>query len=166
MDAHGTQAHPQPDLTAEQAQQMLDRAGRVARKLPSGTPAVLITYAGLCAVGTFTTIGLHLVELIPAAPGVDPKLLVLIMAFAWVAVSLIPIWIFRDRWRRGLGVRWGVYIGLWALFWVAGVVLATTTMAIFLAPAFLVLFVVAITQEAARARQDQGAERTAGGERR
>lgn len=145
----------------QQARRLLAEADGRSRSLPSAIPAAFITYGMLCVIGTFAVIGLHLAALVPESADFDPRLLVIIFALAWVAVAMIPLWIFRDRWRRGLGRRWIVLMVVWGALWAAGMILATTPLAIIIAPLFFVLFVIAVTGEAAalRNRSRQGAER-------
>jgi amino acid transporter len=152
--ANASTPDPQ-DLTPEQAQQLLDQAEDTARRTPSAIPGVLITFAGLCTAGSFGTIGLNLAARIPETANFEPVVLVIVMVLAWIGVSLIPIFVFKDTWRRGLGKRWGIYITSWAVLWGLASGFATSAFGFWIAALFLVLFVIAVTQEAARAQQDR-----------
>lgn len=133
----------------EEARRLLAEADGRSRRLPAAIPAAFITYSVLCAIGTFTVIGLHLAHRVPQVPGFAPRVLVLVPALVWAGVAMVPSWLFRDRWRRGLGRRWIALMTVWGVLWIAGMVLADTGMALIIAPMFLVLFVVAVTGEAA-----------------
>ncbi|MCG7308724.1 hypothetical protein [Brachybacterium sp. ACRRE] len=143
------------------ARRLLAEAEGRSRTLPAAIPAAFITFGMLCVIGAFAVIGLHLAALVPESADVAPNLLVLVFSLVWVGVAMVPLWIFRDRWRRGLGRRWIALMAVWGVLWIAGMFLATTTLAFVIAPLFFVLFVVAVTGEAAalKARSRQGAGR-------
>jgi hypothetical protein len=145
----------------QQVRRLLAEADGRSRSLPAAIPAAFITYGMLCVIGTFAVLGLRLAVLVPESADFDPRLLMILFSLAWVAVAMIPLWIFRDRWRRGLGRRWIVLMMCWAVLWAAGMILATTPFALIVAPLFFVLFVIAVTGEAAalRTRNRKGAER-------
>lgn len=140
--------------TPEAAKAMLDRASQTSRTLPAQIPAAFITYGVLCVLGTATVLGFHLASKVPADPNFDPRIAVLVMFVAWIGAGMVPIFVFRDRWRRGLGMRWGIYMAGWAVLWIVGSIVATTQWALLISPMFMVLFVVVITQEAARVKRD------------
>ncbi|WP_193636188.1 hypothetical protein [Brachybacterium subflavum] len=144
-----------------QARRLLAEAEGRSRTLPAAVPAAFITFGMLCVIGAFAVIGLHLAALVPESTDFSPRLLVLVLSLVWVGVAMIPLWIFRDRWRRGLGRRWVALMAIWGVLWIAGMILATTTLALVITPLFFVLFVVAVTGEAAasKARRRQGAGR-------
>lgn len=144
-----------------QARRLLAEAEGRSRTLPAAIPAAFITFGMLCVIGAFAVIGLHLAALVPEAADFSPNLLVLVFSLVWVGVAMVPLWIFRDRWRRGLGRRWVALMAVWGVLWIAGMILATTTLAFVIAPLFFVLFVIAVTGEAAalKTRSRQGAGR-------
>lgn len=155
---------PGGEPSAAQAQAMLAQAAGAARTLPAPVPAVLICYGILCAVGTFGTLGMHLAPYMTAPPGgLSPTVTILIFAFMWIGAAIIAGMVFRERWRRGLSTRWLVYIGVWAVLWVLGMTLGGTMLGMFIAPAFVVPFVIAVSTEAAKARDARQAQQAGAG---
>ena len=160
--------HPAPidlglPLDAETARRRLAEAEQRGRSVPTAVPAAFITYGMLCVLGTMSTLGLHLVSRLGPTPGFDGKLAVLIATLAWVAVSILPTLLFRDRWRRGLGRRWLLLMGAWAVLWIIGVLVAESSLVLVIGPLFLALFVGALAAEAStvaarRAPTERGAE--------
>ena len=160
--------HPAPidrglPLDAETARRRLAEAEQRGRSVPTAVPAAFITYGMLCVLGTMSTLGLHLVSRLGPTPGFDGKLAVLIATLAWVAVSILPTLLFRDRWRRGLGRRWPLLMGAWAVLWIVGVLVAESSLVLVIGPLFLALFVGALAAEAStvaarRAPTEHGAE--------
>ena len=160
--------HPAPidlglSLDAETARRRLAEAEQRGRSVPTAVPAAFITYGMLCVLGTMSTLGLHLVSRLGPTPGFDGKLAVLIATLAWVAVSILPTLLFRDRWRRGLGRRWPLLMGAWAVLWIVGVLVAESSLVLVIGPLFLALFVGALAAEAStvaarRAPTEHGAE--------
>ncbi|MCL6422760.1 hypothetical protein Bequi_05055 [Brachybacterium sp. JHP9] len=145
-------------LDAEQALRSLAEADRLRASAPRASlPSAFITYAVLCVVGSMTTIGLRLAGLMPETPGFSPKLAVLVSAFTWIFVGILPSVLVRDVWRRGFARRWVVMILLWSLLWIAAVTLAETRLALVIAPLFLVLFMIALTSEIAARTKSVGA---------
>lgn len=140
--------------TAEDARRMLRDADRAAHRAPSQMPAALVSLGVLCATGSFGTTAMHLVSRIPATASFSPVTSVIITSFAWILAGLVPILLVRDRWRRGLAARWLIAMGVWALLWVLGMVLASSILALVISPMFLVLFVVVFAHEASLARRD------------
>jgi hypothetical protein len=138
---------------ADEARRLLAEADGRSRTLPAAIPAAFITYGMLCVTGSFAVIVLHIADLMPEDPNFSPRLLGIIFSLVWVVVSLVPLFIVRDRWRRGLNRRWLVLMVVWGLLWGAAMFLATTPAALIIAPAFLVLFVVAVTGEAAALKE-------------
>lgn len=160
--------HPAPidrglPLDAETARRRLAEAEQRGRSVPTAVPAAFITYGMLCVLGTMSTLGLHLVSRLGPTPGFDGKLAVLIATLAWVAVSILPTLLFRDRWRRGLGRRWALLMGAWTVLWIVGVLVAESSLVLVIGPLFLALFVGALAAEAStvaarRAPTERGAE--------
>lgn len=160
--------HPAPidlglPLDAETARRRLAEAEQRGRSVPTAVPAAFITYGMLCVLGTMSTLGLHLVSRLGPTPGFDGKLAVLIATLAWVAVSILPTLLFRDRWRRGLGRRWLLLMGAWAVLWIVGVLVAESSLVLVIGPLFLALFVGALAAEAStvaarRAPTERGVE--------
>ncbi|PWH07827.1 hypothetical protein DEO23_04255 [Brachybacterium endophyticum] len=140
----------------DQARRRLEEAQGRFRRLPASIPAAFITYGMLCAIGSLTVIALHLAEKVPPTPGFASATLVIVFSLIWVAVAMIPLMMFRDRWRRGLGRRWVLLMAAWGAVWVLGVVVATTRFGLVVAPVFFVLFAVAIAGEAAALRSRAG----------
>lgn len=153
-----------PALGGEEARRLLAEAEGRSRSIPAVIPSAFITYAILCVIGTFAVLGLHLAELVPATEDFSPRLLMIVFSLVWVAVAMIPLMLFRDRWRRGLGRRWIVLMICWGVLWAVGMILAGTALALVIAPLFLVLFVVAVAGEAAalKERSHQDAHQRAG----
>lgn len=149
-----------PDLTdidAAAARARLAEAADRGRSVPTAVPTVFITFGMLCVVGTMGTLGLHLVSRLGVTPDFDPKLAVLIMTFSWIAVSILPTLLFRDRWRRGLGRRWLLLMGAWAVLWIVGVLVAESSLALVISPLFLLLFVMGLVAEATASAARRGA---------
>lgn len=138
--------------TADEARRMLADAARIGNQTADAVPPVLITFAILCAVGTMATLGIHISARIIPDPGFSAPLAVTIAAMAWVLVAIVVPFLFRRPFRRGLAVRWYIYMGAWGLLWAACMILGTTFVGLALAPLFLVLFMIAATTEAKRAK--------------
>ncbi|WP_029089607.1 hypothetical protein [Brevibacterium album] len=144
--------------TPEQAQALLAQAAEAARTLPAPVPAALIGYGVLCTVGSFATLATHLAPHMTAPPAaLPPFLTILLFSFAWILAAVLAMLVFRERWRRGLGRRWLMYMAVWAALWVLGMFLGATALGLVLAPAFIVVFMIAVTTEAKKARQSGGA---------
>lgn len=140
--------------TVEEARERLAEARSRATAPRATLPSVFVTYAILCVAGSTTTIGLHLAALAPATPGFAPKTAVLVMAFAWIAVGLVPALVVRDAWRRGFARRWILMAALWGVLWIVAMLVAESRAALIVAPFFLVLFVMALTTEMAARQQE------------
>lgn len=137
-------------VAVEQARQQLAEADQRRTSAPRASlPSAFITFAILCAVGSMSTIGLHLVSLLPPTPGFDPMLAVLLTAFAWIPVAILPAVLVRDTWRRGFTRRWVLMMFLWSVLWIVGVLVSESRAALVVAPLFLVLFSVALAMELA-----------------
>ncbi len=115
-------------------------------------PPVLITFAILCALGTMATLGIHISARVIPDPSFNAPLAVTVASMAWVLVSILVPFLFRVPFRRGLTVRWYVYMVAWALLWAACMILGTTFAGLALSPLFLVLFMIAAATEAKRAK--------------
>lgn len=155
MSTHHVSAGDQNDdrtPTADEARRMLADAARVANQAADAVPPVLITFAILCAVGTMATLGIHISARIIPDPTFNAPMAVTIAAMAWVLVAIIVPFLFRRPFRRGLAVRWYIYMGAWSLLWAACMILGTTFVGLALSPLFLVLFMIAATTEAKRAK--------------
>lgn len=138
--------------TPEQARQMLADAQQVSRRTTDAVPAPLITYAILCVLGTMATLGMHLAARVVPTPSFNAPL-VIIASMAWVFVAILVPFLFRRPFRRGLAVRWYVYMGMWALLWTAGMFFGVELAGLFIAPAFLVVFMIAVTTEAKHSKE-------------
>ena len=57
------------EVSPEEARRLLEQAGRIDRRTTDAMPPVLVTFAILCALGTMTTLGLHLAARV--APDAD-----------------------------------------------------------------------------------------------
>lgn len=144
--------------TPDQARQLLADAERVGRRTVDAVPAPLITYAILCVLGTMSTLGIHLAARVITDTSFNAPLVVVIASMAWVFVAILVPFLFRRPFRRGLAVRWYVYMGVWAALWAAGMFLGVEVAGLFIAPAFLVIFMIAVTTEARHAKADRTAE--------
>lgn len=139
-----------PDIGYGSAMHQLAEAERASRLLPAAMPAAFVTFGMLCAIGGLSTLGFRLAALVGPMPGFDARLAVLISVLSWVFVSMLPIVLIRDRWRRGLGRRWILLMTVWSALWIAGMLTAQSSWAaLVLGPLFLGLFAVAIVWEAA-----------------
>lgn len=171
MSTHPVSAGDQYDdrtPTADEARRMLADAARIGNQTADAVPPALITFAILCTVGTMASLGIHIAARTIPDPTFNAPLVVTIAAMAWVLVSIVVPFLFRRPMRRGLAVRWYVYMGAWALLWIACMLLSTTFAALALSPLFLVLFMIAATTEAKRAKaakaEHGAAQSAAGGE--
>lgn len=138
--------------TADEARRLLAEAARRGNQATDAVPPVLITFAILCTVGTMATLGIQISARTIPDPTFNAPLAVTIAAMAWVFVSIVVPFLFRRPFRRGLAVRWYVYMGAWAILWTACMVLGTTFVGLVLSPLFMVLFMIAATMEAKRAK--------------
>lgn len=145
---------PEQVPTPEQARQMLLDARQIERRTTDAVPAPLITYAILCVLGTMATLAIHLAARVVPDPSFNAPLVVIIASMAWVFVAILVPFLFRRPFRRGLAVRWVVYMVLWA----AGMFFGVETGGLFIAPAFLVVFMIAVTTEAKHAKAVRAAE--------
>lgn len=153
------QTQPGTQMSPEEARRLLDQAGRIDRRTTDAMPPVLVTFAILCALGTMTTLGLHIAARVVPDADFNAPLAVIIFSMMWVLVAIIVPMLFRRPFRRGLATRWYVYMGAWALLWIAGMILAASLTGFFLAPTFLVLFVMAAATEAKHYRATAGGAR-------
>ncbi|MGO1397725.1 MAG: hypothetical protein ACTHVY_04985 [Brevibacterium yomogidense] len=147
--------------TPEEARRMLADAARIGHRTPDAVPPVLISFAILCAIGTMATLGVHLAARVLPDSSFDAPLAVTVMAMAWVFVAIIVPFLFRRPLRRGLAVRWYIYMGSWGVLWAASMLLGETFAALVLAPLFLGLFMIAAATEAKRARTARAEEEAA-----
>jgi len=147
--------------TPQQARRMLADAARIGHRTPEAVPSVLISFAILCAVGTMATLGVHIAARMIPDPAFNAPLAVTIMAMAWVFVAVVVPFLFRRPLRRGLAVRWYIYMGSWGVLWAASMLLGDSAAALVLAPVFLVLFMIAAVTEARRTRTAQAEEEAA-----
>lgn len=141
-----------PAPTADEARRMLADAARMGNQATDAVPPVLITFSILCAVGTMAAIGIHISARVIPDLSFNAPLAITIASMAWVLVSITVPFLFRRPLRRGLAVRWFVYMGAWAILWAACMILGTTFAGLALSPLFLVLFMIAATTEAKRAK--------------
>ena len=147
------------EVSPEEARRLLEQAGRIDRRTTDAMPPVLVTFAILCALGTMTTLGLHIAARVVPDSDFNAPLAVIIFSMMWVLVAIIVPMLFRRPFRRGLATRWYVYMGAWALLWIAGMILAASLTGFFFAPTFLVLFVMAAATEAKHYRATAGGAR-------
>lgn len=137
------------EVSPEEAQLLLRQEKSLRRSVPTAVPGAFVALGALCATGSLSTVAMRLATRVPVTPQLDPRVLVMIPSLAWILVSLVPILVFRDRWRRGLGARWILVMAGWAVLWIAGMLVNSTMLAGLVAAGFLVLFVVTVTTEAA-----------------
>lgn len=149
---------PEQVPTPEQARQMLADARQIERRTTDAVPAPLITYAILCVLGTMATLAIHLAARVVPDPSFNAPLVVIVASMAWVFVAILVPFLFRRPFRRGLAVRWVVYMVIWAVLWAAGMFFGVETGGLFIAPAFLVVFMIAVTTEAKHAKAVRAAE--------
>ena len=147
------------EVSPEEARRLLEQAGRIDRRTTDAMPPVLVTFAILCALGTMTTLGLHLAARVAPDADFNAPLAVIVFSMMWVLVAILVPMLFRRPFRRGLATRWYIYMGAWALLWIAGMILAAGLTGFFLAPTFLVLFVMAAATEAKQYRATGGGAR-------
>lgn len=137
--------------TVADARRLLAEADARRSQLPSALPSVFVLYTILCVAGTFTVLGMHLASRIAPSEDFAPQLFVGLMGLGWVFAGIAAILVFRrdDRWRRGFAVRWMILLFAWTVLWVLGMMFASNLVAVLvLAPLFIVLFLMAITQQA------------------
>lgn len=148
-DAPGAAAGDAP--SAADPRRLLAEADTRRSQLPSALPSVFVLYTILCVAGTFTVLGMHLASRIAPSEDFAPQLFVGLMGLGWVFAGIAAILVFRrdDRWRRGFAVRWMILLFAWTVLWVLGMMFASNLVAVLvLASLFIVLFLMAITQQA------------------
>lgn len=143
--------------TPEQARQMLHDAQQIERRTTDAVPSALIAYAILCVLGTMATLAMHLSARVVPDPSFNAPLVVSIASMAWVFVAIVVPFLFRRPFRRGLAARWYVYMGLWAVLWTAGMFWGAELVGLFIAPLFLVVFMIAVTTEARHSKPPRSA---------
>jgi|SRR5690606_26199581 len=95
------QTQPGTQMSPEEARRLLDQAGRIDRRTTDAMPPVLVTFAILCALGTMTTLGLHIAARVVPDADFNAPLAVIIFSMMWVLVAIIVPMLFRRPFRRG-----------------------------------------------------------------
>ncbi|MDO5644310.1 MAG: hypothetical protein Q4G21_01265 [Dermabacter sp.] len=156
MNQHTTrQSTPEtfPEISPEEARDMVYGAELSARRIPAVLPSAFITLGMLCVVGVLGSIGLVLAQDAQWDLPVSPNTFVTLASLICVAVAILPVTVASGAWRRGTGRRWVAYMGTWALLWFAGTFTSDSWIALAIAPLFLVLFAVAFTIEVQKGRR-------------
>ncbi|MCQ9368190.1 hypothetical protein NQ038_01415 [Brevibacterium sp. 50QC2O2] len=141
-------------LSAQQAGELLDRVGDAERNTPTPVPAALISLGIMCAAASLYLLARYFDISEVSQPGsLSLETTLLIFLLAWIAVAIVILFLFRERWRRGMGLRWSIYIGCWAVLWILGLVVVPQAALLWIAPLFLPLLVIAVATEAGYSRR-------------
>lgn len=112
-------AIPSPP-NAEQAKALLDQAGQVGSSVRSGASWPAISFLlGLGAVSSMGIIAFTYARLAPGAPIALPAVLMGV----WALILMGTVFFFTRTNKRGFGLRWAIYMGLWGALWFAGMML-------------------------------------------
>lgn len=110
-------------LGPSDARALLDQADQVGASVRSGAGWPQI--AALLGLGAVSSMGVVALTLAVRTPGASVALPIIVMV-AWIAIFSTTGVVFNRTSKRGFGARWGLYIGAWALLWVAAMTLGGT----------------------------------------
>ena len=109
---------------ADQAQALLDQANQVGASIRSGASWPAISF--LLGLGAVSSMGIIAFTYARLAPGASVALPMVFMG-AWLLILTGTVLLFNRTSKRGFGIRWGVYMGLWGALWFAGMLLSGFT---------------------------------------
>lgn len=111
-------------MDAGQAKALLDQASQVGSSVRSGASWPAISFLlGLGAVSSMGIIAFTYARLAPDTSVVLPA----IFMGVWLVILMVTVLFFTRTSKRGFGLRWGVYVGLWGALWTAGMLLSGLT---------------------------------------
>jgi len=109
---------------ADQAQALLDQANQVGASIRSGASWPAISF--LLGLGAVSSMGIIAFTYARLAPGASVALPMVFMG-AWLLILTGTVLLFNRTSKRGFGIRWGVYMGLWGALWFPGMLLSGFT---------------------------------------
>ncbi|MGJ3509944.1 hypothetical protein [Enemella sp. A6] len=114
-------------IDAERARAMLDRADQVAAATSAGASWPQI--ATMMVIGASSAMALVGLGLATDHAGRTAAIAVMAVFLTWLAIALGMAGVFGRTTKRGFSRRWNMVLVLWAVVWVAGVVLGSTVFA-------------------------------------
>ncbi|MUK03575.1 hypothetical protein GM708_17755 [Vibrio cholerae] len=106
---------------ASEAQALLDQATQVGASVRSGASWPAISF--LLGLGAASSMGMIAFTYARIAPNTSTALPMVFMG-VWLLILMVTVLLFTRTSKRGFGIRWGVYMGLWGALWFAGMLLS------------------------------------------
>lgn len=107
--------------TAGQAKAMLEQADGLGASIRSGASWPAVTF--LLGLGAVSSMGIIVLAYADQIPGASAILPISVMG-AWLLILIATDILFSRTAKRGFGIRWVIYIGLWGALWAAGTLLS------------------------------------------
>ena len=109
---------------ADQAQALLDQANQLGASIRSGASWPAISF--LLGLGAVSSMGIIAFTYARLAPGTSVALPIVFMG-VWLLILTGTVLLFNRTSKRGFGIRWSVYMGLWGALWFVGMLLSGLT---------------------------------------